>query len=228
MSSGKYAFWCPVALIRPSRSACSSSHIRYPYGLITMLPRTGPRSTSSARKTTSLYQAEKSSLCGVTLRSSRAMSFRLPSRSALLLNADQVAGGITEGAVANPVRLLGRLLDDLGVTGLKPVEDGVEVGGGQEDAGVAALGHHLGDRAALVVGDAATGSARRLQDYGRAGLAEGTDRDPAHPAVTDVVADLEAEGVAVKGQGGVRVVVREEARMNGDVHGGQANCARSP
>src|SRR5580700_1247895 len=80
MSRGKYAFWCPVALIRPSRSACSSSQIRYPYGLITMLPRTGPRSTSSARKTTSLYQAEKSSLCGVTLRSSRATPFRLPSR----------------------------------------------------------------------------------------------------------------------------------------------------
>src|ERR1700722_11947946 len=80
MSRGKYAFWCPVALIRPSRSACSNSQIRYPYGLITMLPRTGPRSTSSARNTTSLYQAEKSSLCGVTLRSSRAMTSRLPSR----------------------------------------------------------------------------------------------------------------------------------------------------
>src|SRR5215471_6199738 len=79
MSSGKYAFWCPVALIRPSRSACSNSQIRNPYGLITMLPRTGPRFTSSARKITSLYQAEKSSLCGVTLRSSRAMIFRLPS-----------------------------------------------------------------------------------------------------------------------------------------------------
>src|SRR5579864_3643516 len=43
-----------------------------------MLPRTGPRSTNSARNTTSLYQAEKSSLCGVTLRSSRAMILRLP------------------------------------------------------------------------------------------------------------------------------------------------------
>jgi hypothetical protein len=28
-----------------------------------------------------LYQAEKSSLCGVTLRSSRAMNVRLPSRA---------------------------------------------------------------------------------------------------------------------------------------------------
>src|SRR5215475_1897053 len=79
MSSGKYAFWCPVALIRPSRSACRSSQIRYPYGLMTMLPRTGHRSTRSARKTTSLYQAAKSSLCGVTLRSSRATIVRLPS-----------------------------------------------------------------------------------------------------------------------------------------------------
>jgi hypothetical protein len=36
-----------------------------------------------------------------------------------------VARGITDGAVANPVRLRGRLLDDLGA-GLQPVEDGVE------------------------------------------------------------------------------------------------------
>src|ERR1700757_869460 len=94
MSSGKYAFWCPVALIRPSRSACSSSQIRYPYGLITMLPRTGPRFTSSARKTRSLYQAEKSSLCGVTLRSSRAMIFRLPSgRLSPEANLPRCAGG---------------------------------------------------------------------------------------------------------------------------------------
>src|SRR6266571_8061207 len=36
------------------------------------MPLTGPRSTSSALKTTSLYQAEKSSLWAVTPRSSRA------------------------------------------------------------------------------------------------------------------------------------------------------------
>ena len=56
------------------------------------------------------------------------------------------------------------------------------------------------------------------------GWSGGADRDPAHPAVADVVADLEAEGVAVEGQGGVRVVVREEGRVNGDVHGGHASC----
>ena len=65
---------------------------------------------------------------------------------------------------------------------------------------------------------------RRIQDDGRAGLVGGADRDPVHPAVFDVVADLEAEGVAIEGQGCVRVVVREEARVNGDVHGGHASC----
>ena len=103
------------------------------------------------------------------------------------------------------------------------LEGAVEVGGGQEDPAVGALGHHLGDGAALVVGDAGVGG-RRSQEDGRAGLAGRADRDPAHLAVSDVVADLEAEGVAVEGQGGVRVVVREEARVNGDVHGDQASC----
>src|SRR5881392_3497316 len=35
--------------------------------------------------------------------------------SAQLLDADQGARGVADGAVANPVRLLGRLLHDLGV-----------------------------------------------------------------------------------------------------------------
>ena len=51
----------------------------------------------------------------------------------------------------------------------------------------------------------------------------GADRDPAHPAVSDVVADFETEGVPVEGQGCVRVVVREEGDVNGEVHGGHAN-----
>src|SRR6185437_7034415 len=84
---------------------------------MTIVPRTGPRSTSSALKTSSLYQAEKSSLWGVTPccdaprfdapRSSRAMAARLAagrpaadwfSRSDLSLSAarksDVVAGVI--------------------------------------------------------------------------------------------------------------------------------------
>ena len=99
----------------------------------------------------------------------------------------------------------------------------VEVPGGQVDAGVGALGHHLGDGPALVVGDARVG-ARRVEDDGRAGLAGRADRDPAKPAVVDVVADLEAEGVAIEGQGGVRVVVGEVGLGDGDVHGGHASC----
>src|SRR6185437_12726274 len=53
------------------------SQSRYPYGRMTMVPLAGPRSTSSALKTSSLYQAEKSSLWGVTPRSSRATNQRL-------------------------------------------------------------------------------------------------------------------------------------------------------
>jgi hypothetical protein len=40
-----------------------------------------------------------------------------------------------------------------------------------------------------------------------------------HLAVLDVEADLEAQGIAVEGQRGLRVVVREEAGVDRDVHG---------
>src|SRR6516225_5892081 len=119
--------------------------------------------------------------------------------SAQLLYAYQVARGIAEGAVANSVRLLDRLLDDLGVAGLQPLEGGVEVLAGQQDPAVGALGHHLGDGAALVVGETGAGGRRRQQD-GRVGLAGRADRDPAHLALADALADLEAEGVAIEGQ----------------------------
>src|ERR1051325_6314144 len=39
-----------------------------------------------------------------------------------LRDADQVAGGVAEGAVADAVGLVGRLLDDLGLAGLQPLE----------------------------------------------------------------------------------------------------------
>src|SRR3954447_11426839 len=142
-------------------------------------------------------------------------------RSAQLLDADHVARGIAEGAVANAVRLLGGLLDDLGIPGLQPLEGAVEVLGGQEDPAVGALRHHLRDGAAFVVGDARV-DARRRQEDGRVGLVGRADRDPSHRALSDVGADLEAEGVAVEGQGGVRVVVGKDGRVNGEVHGGHA------
>ena len=48
----------------------SVTNARYPYGRMTIVPLTGPWSASSALRTSSLYQAEKSSPCGVTPRSS--------------------------------------------------------------------------------------------------------------------------------------------------------------
>ena len=65
MSSGKYAFCAPTALIRASMSCCIRSHRPYPYGLITMVPRTGPLSASSALLIRSWYQRGKSSAWGV-------------------------------------------------------------------------------------------------------------------------------------------------------------------
>src|SRR5262249_58681102 len=149
------------------------------------------------------------------------VGLRLPGGSALFVDADQVAGGVAEGAVANPVGLVDRFLDDLGAAGGQLFEGGVEVAGGQHDPAVGALGHHLGDGAPLGVGDAGVGARRRQQDRG-AGLALGADRDPAHPAASDVVADLQADNVAPEGHRGVRVVVREGGRVDGDVHGGHA------
>src|SRR3954447_884680 len=108
---------------------------------------------------------------------SRGCGSVVAATSAQLLDADEVAGGIAEGAVADAVGLLGRLLDDLGVAGLQPLERAVEVGGGQVDAGEGALGHHLGDRAPLVLGDAG-GGGRRVQDDRRVGVGGGGGGGP--------------------------------------------------
>src|SRR3954452_6573118 len=113
-------------------------------------------------------------------------------RSAQLLDADEVARGVAEGAVADAVRLVGRLLDHVGVAARQPLEGAVDVAGGEVDAGEGPLGHHLGDRAALLVGDAG-GGFRRVQDDRRAGLVGRPARDPVHAAVFYVVAALEAE-----------------------------------
>src|SRR5438309_1287254 len=147
---------------------------------------------------------------------------RSPDGSAQLVDADEVARRIAEGAVADAVRLLDRLLDDFGAAGLDPREDAVEVGSGQDDGSIAALGHHLDDGAALVVGDGAGADAWRVKDDRRAGLVGRADRDPAHPTVSDIIADLEAEGVAIERERCVRVGVWEEARVNAEVRGSHA------
>ena len=48
MKSGKYAFSAPASLIRASISACMCSQMAYPVGRMTIVPRTGPLSASSA------------------------------------------------------------------------------------------------------------------------------------------------------------------------------------
>ena len=71
MNSGKYAFCASAALIRASMSATMRSQIAYPTGRITMVPRTGPLSASSALVITSWYQRGKSSARGVSTRAMR-------------------------------------------------------------------------------------------------------------------------------------------------------------
>src|SRR5687767_12536729 len=159
------------------------------------------------------------SCASATCSGPERVSVRVDMTSVHLLDADEVARGIAEGAVPHPPRLLGRLLDDFGAACLHLLERAVEIGRGEQNPAVGALRHHLGDRAAFVVGDARIGGRRREQDR-RAGLVWVTDRDPAHLALADVVADLEAEHVAIEGEGLLRVVVREERGVNGDIHGG--------
>src|SRR5919107_101753 len=100
ISSGKYAFWVPVSLMRASISACIRSHSPYPYGRITIVPRTGPLSASSALATTSWYQRGKSSARGVRT-------------GALAIGGEATGGG--GGAVAG---------DGAAVTGRRPAPAG--------------------------------------------------------------------------------------------------------
>jgi hypothetical protein len=72
---------------------------------------------------------------------------------------------------------------------------------GQVDAGEGPPRLDLGDSAALVFGDA---PGRRVLDDGRARLLEGTNRDPVYPSALDVVANLDAEAVAMEGDGCLR------------------------
>src|SRR4051812_2954148 len=141
--------------------------------------------------------------------------------SAQLLDADQVAGGVAHRAVADAVGLVGRLLDDVGVPRLQPLERVIEVLRREQQGGVGTLRHHLRDGAALVVRDAGAGG-RRVEDDVRLGLALRADRDPVHAVVADVVADLEPERVAVERDGGLGVVLRQEAGVDGDAHGRDA------
>src|SRR5689334_14057695 len=99
-----------------------------------------------------------------------------------LIDAYHVARGIAERAVAYAVRLIRWLLDDLGTAGLHALEGAVHIRTAEHDGRVTALGHHLGDRAPLVVGEARVGG-RRVQDDRRVRLVDRPDSDPAHAPV---------------------------------------------
>src|SRR3954447_22275138 len=88
---------------------------------------------------------------GMACRLRVVMCVRMVRRSGQLLDPEQVAGRIAERAVADAVGLVGRLLDDFGVAALQSLERRVDVLGRQQDRGVGALRHHLGDRASLVI-----------------------------------------------------------------------------
>src|SRR5699024_3136818 len=66
IKTGKATFECPVSLICLSNSPLIFSQIAKPYGLIIIVPRTNPYSTSSASFTTSVYHWAKSSSIAVT------------------------------------------------------------------------------------------------------------------------------------------------------------------
>jgi hypothetical protein len=95
-----------------------------------------------------------------------------------------VARGTAEGAVANPARLLGRLLDDLGAAGLQPREGAVEVGGGQGDAGVAALAiiSTMVRRSSSVTPASAANGSRMMDVPGRSAGPTVIERIPSYPA----------------------------------------------
>lgn len=125
--------------------------------------------------------------------------------------------GVTESAVTHPVVLVDGLLDDIRARRLETVEEAVEVVGGQRYGGVHALGDEFQDGAALLVGDTRVGGGR-VQHEGGAGLAHRPDGDPAQLLVADIVADLEAQDVAVETQSGLGIGVRQEGMVNGDAH----------
>jgi hypothetical protein len=76
------------------------------------------------------------------------------------------------------------------------------------------LGHEGGER--IAVGRAAALVVR--QDDRDAGLGGGADGDPAEALGGDVVAQFEAEGVAVEGQCDVGVMDLDEAPGNSEIH----------
>src|SRR5215218_904310 len=226
MNSGKYAFWTPVALIRRSRSACMSSQVAHAHGRMTMLPRAGPFSASSARATTSWYHWGKSFPWGVSTASlatmgSASLSLTGSERSLLEQGPGQrpAVGGGQGVVVAQQAEDVQHQPPGLvaGVAGA--LADGVQEGGqgrvGLAVGGLGGRGGKAGGRVGGLGGQAGAGQqdrhlgvgldrAEQLDRLGRAALAQG-QIDQAGPGGQVVGVLLQDLAPAGGGLGGVEV-----------------------
>jgi membrane protein DedA with SNARE-associated domain len=140
-----------------------------------------------------------------------------------LIDPDEVARRVAEGAVAHAPRLRRRLGNDLAARVAHRGEDGVEVGRGEVRAVQTALGDERGDgvdvrrRALHVVGE----------DDRDPWLGPGTHGDPAETVPRDVVAQFEAERVAVERERAVGVVDEDKAASESEIHASNATESAS-
>src|SRR5947199_798867 len=127
-------------------------------------------------------------------RSDRSAGTR--ARRSGLRDADEVARGVAERAVARAPGLGRRLLEHLGARRPDLLERGVEVIGAEDRSLERPLRHERQEGVTLGLRTAAM----RLEQDDVDVLFRGADGDPAEAAGCDVVADLETERVAVEAE----------------------------
>src|SRR5262245_56532108 len=84
------------------------SHNAYPYGRITMVPRTGPLSANSALVMTSWYQRGESSACGVSTAAMSQMLLRPTERVSRVAPAACWSSADHAAAQHDPPRIVQR------------------------------------------------------------------------------------------------------------------------
>ena len=130
-----------------------------------------------------------------------------------LRDADEIARGVTERAVARAPGLGHRLLQHLGARRPDLLERGVQVVGTEDRRLQRPLRHQRQQGVALGLRPATVRLGQDDVDV----LPRGADGDPAEAVGRDVVADLEAERVAIEDERGIGIV-------DGDEHGGNGEC----
>src|SRR5215471_10118812 len=134
-----------------------------------------------------------------------------------LAEPNLVAGRVAERAVPHAVKLIHRLLQDLGTSGLDVLEGRITILGAEDDAAQQTFGQHLLHDLAVGRGCVRVRK-RRLEDDVDVRLALGPNRGPAHALVFDVVAHLEPEKISVEGERFVVIVDGDEAVLKFQVH----------